>query len=399
MAIDHFSANRLNRRECLAFAVAGAGLWWQSRPFDLFAADVVVPARHDLLVRTETPFNAEPRLEKLANAFLTPVENFFVRNHGTQPVIDPRAYRLTIGGAVDKPLSLTLDEIAKKFTRVSIRATVTCAGNRRTEFATEKPVPGVPWDAGAIGNAEWSGVRLSDVLKLAGIKAEAKHVWFEGQDQITVNGQNRTFGGSIPLSTVLEGQPAERVILADRMNGRPLTAEHGFPIRSLVPGYIGARSVKWLSKITVSDRPSSNFYLAQTYKLVEENAPEKVAAASPIYEFLTNSAICDVQPVAGTDKFAVKGYALAGGRRGNRIAEVNLTTDGGKTWQRAKLVSPVVDFGWVLWSAEIKVPAGTERIQVKATDSEGTSQPARSPWNAQGYQYNGWHSVLVKKVT
>ncbi|MDB5335937.1 MAG: Sulfite oxidase [Planctomycetaceae bacterium] len=397
MAIDVFAASRLNRRDCLGIAAAGVGLWFQPRSFDLFAADAAAPARHDLLVRTETPFNAEPRLAKLPEGFITPVENFFVRNHGNQPTIDPQAYRLTIDGAVDKSLSLSLAELTEKSTRVSVTATVTCAGNRRIEFAAEKPVPGVPWDAGAIGTAEWSGVRLSEVLKHAGIKAEAKHVWFEGQDQIMANGQTRTFGGSIPLATALDDETAARVILADRMNGKPLTAEHGFPLRTIVPGYIGARSVKWLSKITVSDRPSSNFYLAQTYRLVKENTPENVAAATPIYEFLTNSAICEAKPVAGTGKYVVKGYALAGGHRGNRISEINLTIDGGQKWQPAKIVSPVRDFGWVLWSAEIDVPAGTERIQVKATDSEGTSQPARSPWNAQGYQYNGWHSFMVKK--
>jgi sulfite oxidase len=396
MAIDFLTAGHLNRRDCLKLAVAGTGLWLPSRSINLFAADAA-PARHELLVRTETPFNAEPGLQKLPQAYLTPVENFFVRNHGTQPTIDPQAYRLTIDGAVDQPMTVSLAELLAKYARVAVTATVTCAGNRRIEYAAEKAVPGVAWDAGAIGNAEWSGVRLSDVLKHAGIKPEAKHVWFEGQDQIMANGQTRTFGGSIPLATALDDAAATRAILADRMNGQPLTAEHGFPLRTLVPGYIGARSIKWLSKITVSDRPSSNFYLAQTYKLVKENTPENVAAASPIYEFLTNSVICEAKPVAGTGKYVVKGYALAGGRRGNRIAEVSLTTDGGQKWQPAKIVSPLRDFGWVLWSAEIDVPAGTERLQVKATDSEGTTQPVRSPWNAQGYQYNGWHALTIKK--
>lgn len=398
MTIDLFALNRLNRRECLGVGLAGAGLWWQSRPFDLFAAEAAGPARHEMLVRTEKPFNAEPRLERLPEAFITPVENFFVRNHGTQPTINAQAYRLTIEGAVEQPLTLSLAELTEKFPRVSVTAAVTCAGNRRIEFGVERNVPGVQWDAGAIGNAEWSGPRLSAVLKHAGIKAEGKHVWFEGQDQITAHGGSIPFGGSIPLATALDDEASTRAILADRMNGHPLTAEHGFPLRSLVPGYIGARSVKWLSKITISDRPSSNFYLDKTYKLVKENTPENVAAAPPIYEFLTNSAICEAKLVAASGKYLVKGYALAGGQRGNRIAEVNLTTDNGQKWQPAKIVSPVRDFGWVLWSAELDVPAGTERISVRVTDSEGVSQPVRSPWNAQGYQYNGWHSVAVKKA-
>lgn len=397
MAIETLFDYRVNRRACLGVMASGLGLWIPSRSPVALADEGKSPAKHDLLVRSEDPFNAEPGLERLPLAFLTPVEDFFVRNHGNQPTIDPRAYRLTIDGAVERPLTITLGELTERFPRVNVTATVTCAGNRRTEFAAEKAVPGVPWDAGAIGNAEWSGVRLSEVLKHCGLKAEAKHVWFEGQDQIMAMGEVRTFGGSIPLETALDGEAAPRAILADRMNGKALTAEHGFPLRTIVPGYIGARSVKWLSKITVSDKPSSNFYLAKTYKIVQENTPENVAAASPIYEFITNSAICEAKLIPNTNRYAVRGYALAGGKRGNRVTEMNLTTDGGKSWQPAKIVSPVRNFEWVLWSAELTVPPGTSQIEARATDSDGTSQPVRTPWNAQGYQYNGWHAVAVKK--
>ena len=386
----------MTRRDCLSAGAAGLGLLFQSRSFSAFAADAPAPARHNLLVRTETPFNAEPSLQHLPQSFLTPVEQFFVRNHGTQPTIDPQAYGLRIEGAVEKPLTLTLGEVTERFPRVSVTATVTCAGNRRTEFAVEKAVPGVPWEAGAIGNAEWSGVKLANILRHCGLKAEAKHVWFEGSDQINAMGQMRTFGGSIPLATALEDDPAARAIVADRMNGKPLTLEHGFPLRTIVPGYIGARSVKWLSKITVSDQPSSNFYLAQTYKLVKENTPENVAAASPIYEFLTNAAICEAKLDPATGKHVVRGYALAGGRRSNRVTDVSLTIDGGQRWHSAKIVSPVREFAWSLWGAELKLPSGETRIQVRATDAEGVTQPIRSLWNAQGYQFNGWHSVVVK---
>lgn len=388
---------QVNRRACLGVMASGLGLWIPSRSLATLADTGKSPARHDLLVRNEDPFNAEPKLDRLPQAFLTPVEDFFVRNHGNQPTIDPKAYRLTIDGAVERPLTVTLGELIERFPRVNVTATVTCAGNRRTEFATEKAVPGVPWEAGAIGNAAWSGVRLSDVLKHCGLKAEAKHIWFEGQDQIMAMGEVRTFGGSIPVETALDGDAAPRAILADRMNGKALTPEHGFPLRTIVPGYIGARSVKWLSKITISDKPSGNFYLAKTYKIVKENTPENVASAPPIYEFVTNSAICEVKLLPESGKYRVTGYALADGKRGNRIAEVSLTTDGGKRWQPAKIVSPVRNFEWVLWSAELDVPPGTSQLQVRATDSTGTTQPVRTPWNAQGYQYNGWHAVPIKK--
>ena len=395
MSASYIDPCLLNRRRYLGITASSLGLLAAGR-FDLFAAETAGAARHELLVRTEDPFNAEPKLGRLPDAFITPVKEFFVRNHGTQPKVDAAAYRLTIDGAVERPATLSLGELTEKFKRVSVTATVTCAGNRRIEFKVEKEVPGVPWDAGAIGNAEWSGVRLADALRHCEIKPEAKHVWFEGLDQITANGQMRTFGGSIPLETALDGNEAVRAILADQMNGQPLTAEHGFPLRGIVPGYIGARSVKWLSKITLSDNPSNNFYLAQTYKVVKENTPENVAAAPPIYEFLTNSAICSAERVDKSNRYVVRGYALAGGQRGNRISEISLTADGGKNWQPAKIVSPVRDYGWVLWSGELEVASGTQRIQAKATDSAGVTQPVRSPWNAQGYQYNGWHAVEIK---
>jgi sulfite oxidase len=397
MDVNIASARSMSRRHCLGAIAAGVGLAFPSRSWNLFGAEADSPSRCDLLVRSEKPFNAEPRLGRLPESYVTPVEQFFVRNHGNQPKVDPNTFRLTIEGAVDRPVTFTLAELMERFPRVDVTATITCAGNRRIEFAEEKAVPGVAWDAGAIGNAEWSGVRLSDLLKHCGLKAEAKHVWFDGQDQITVPGEVRNFGGSVPLDTVLEGDAAAQVILADRMNGKPLPPEHGFPLRTIVPGYIGARSVKWLSKITVSDKPSSNFYIAKTYKIVKENTPENVAAASPIFEFQTNSAICEAKPLQDQGKYLVRGYALAEGRKGNRIAEISLTLDGGKHWQAAKIVSPVRDFGWVLWSAEIDVPSTTTQIQVKATDSLGNSQPERTTWNAQGYLYNGWHKLMIKK--
>jgi sulfite oxidase len=177
-----------------------------------------------------------------------------------------------------------------------VEATLTCAGNRRQEMSVIKPVAGVQWDAGAIGNARWTGALLADVLRAAEIQDGAKHVWFEGLDPIKEkDGSVAPFGGSIPITRALSG---EGPLLAHAMNGSPLTAEHGFPLRTIVPGYIGARSVKWLAKIVVSDRPSPNHYVAEAYKLIQRDDKTEVAAAEPIYSYPINAAICS--PAAGT---------------------------------------------------------------------------------------------------
>jgi len=177
-----------------------------------------------------------------------------------------------------------------------------------------------------------------------------------------------------------------------------LPSEHGFPLRGVVPGYIGARSVKWLRKIVVSDRPSPNHYLAQAYKLIAEETPAALDAAAPLYDFAINSVICRPAPETAVQggRLAVQGYALPTGAAGSKVQRVELSTDGGQTWTQAKTVSPVKDFCWILWSAEVQITASTERLIVRATDSAGETQPREMVWNAKGYQYNAWHQVRLK---
>jgi sulfite oxidase len=209
---------------------------------------------------------------------------------------------------------------------------MTCAGNRRVEFNKIKPVGGVQWGAGAIGNAQWGGARLSEVLKAAGLKADAKHIWFEGMDEVPHGQETIGFGGSIPLTKALADTAAmPRALLSYEMNGEPLTPDHGFPLRSVVPGYIGARSVKWLGRIVVSDRPSPNHYVAGAYKLVTEDTPLAWDEAGVIYNYAVNSVIAGVtvesqgSSRAGkvTDlKMQIMGYALPNGDGGQRPGPV-----------------------------------------------------------------------------
>ncbi len=386
--------SRLSRRDWLRSSAAVAGVLSFARwPQELFALEL---AKKDLIVRSENPFNAEPSLAHLVAAATTLVEHFYVRNHGPIPTIKVDEFNVRIEGLVRKPIEFSLAEIKAKFRQHEAVATLTCAGNRRSEMSAVKAVPGVQWDAGAIGHAKWSGALLADILATAELKPDAKHVWFEGFDPIKEkDGTVAPFGGSIPLDRALAKEhPA---LVAHAMNGESLSPEHGFPLRTIVPGYIGARSVKWLTKITVSDRPSPNHYVAEAYKLIQTDAKDELAKAEPIYEFPINSAICS--PAAGAmlkaGEVTVSGYALPPGDGKSTIAKVELSADGGRTWRDAELVSKPAVNAWQLWQAKLRLPAGKHEFVVRATDSGGRTQPEKGTWNLKGYLWNGWHRCDV----
>lgn len=355
-------------------------------------------SKKQLRLKSADPLNAEPELALLTREWITPNELFYVRNHAPVPAIKPESFRLVVEGMVRKPLSLSLADLAK-LPQTSVVATMTCAGNRRSEFNQIKPVGGVQWDAGVIGNAEWAGVALSAVLKQAGVKTGAKHVWFEGLDEIPQGDGHIPFGGSIPLAKAqADTEQAPGALLATAMNQEPLPPEHGFPLRTVVPGYIGARSVKWLGRMVVSDQPSPNHYLAGAYRLVTETTPAAWAAADPLYEFPLNSAIAlpagDASVKPG--KIRVRGYALPRGAAGNAIRGVEVSADGGAHWTKAKLAMPARQFCWTLWDAEVAVTPATTGLLVRASDTSGQTQPEQVPWNAKGYMQNSWYKSPVK---
>jgi sulfite oxidase len=349
----------------------------------------------ELIVRQESPLNAEPKLERLVESWITPTKYFYVRSHGTRPAVDPGSFTLRIEGMVERPLSLSLEDL-ERFTTISVPATLQCAGNRRLEHSKVKPVAGVQWDAGAIGTAEWSGIRLAEVLQKAGLKTGAKHLWFEGLDTVALKDRQTAFGGGVPLDKGLRPE----TILALEMNGRALSREHGFPVRTIVPGYIGARSVKWLHRIVVSDRPSDNNFVARDYKMFPPEAtPETVKPDSyePIYEMTLGSAICSPGPGARvkSGKVAVRGYAVSPGAPGASVARVDVSPDAGRSWVEARFRGNRSDFGWRLWEAELMLPSGESTLCVRATDSTGRTQPEKAAWNFKGYLNDSWHQVKV----
>lgn len=395
---DNAAAGESRREFLNRTGLAGAGLAlspWLSGSRPAFAAEA---GDSSLIVHTKTPLNSEPKLPNLIQSWITPVESFYVRSHAPNPKIDPASFRLTVEGLVNKPLSISLAELNYAFKPASVVATLTCAGNRRSEHGLVKPVGGVQWQAGAIGNARWTGVRLSEVLKKAGVKENAKHVWFEGLDEIAKGGGIIPFGASIPISKALtDSEAIPGALLTTKMNEQTLTPDHGAPLRGVVPGYVGARSVKWLGKIVVSDRPSPNHYVATAYKLVRKGTPVEWAESGPIYRFPLNSVICTPAPNAkiSAGKVGVAGYALPSGQPGISIARVEVSADEGRSWTTAKITSPLKENCWVLWKADVKLSSSASKLIVRAIDSRGEVQPEHVDWNMKGYLFNGWYHVPV----
>ena len=352
------------------------------------------------LIRRQEPFNGGPPVEELARDLVTPTPLFFVRSHAPVPQVDPSAFRLRIEGAVTRPLSLSLEDLARGFERVRLAATLQCAGLRRDELRTVAEVGGeLPWSGDAIGNAVWSGVRLADVLAAAGAARDRSgaHVSFVALDRIAKAGAVISFGGSVPARKAWSPE----VLLVDAMNDSPLPAVHGGPLRLVVPGYIAARSVKWLGEVRIQTDPSDNYYQQRSYRLhqVGPGEPSANDRGEMLADLRLNSAI--TSPVPGTrlrpGRFEVQGWAIGSGEA--QVERVELSADGGVTWREARFTddgqSP---WSWRLWRAEVEAVPGNALLVVRAFDSTGACQPEDllTVWNPKGYMNNAWHRVTVQ---
>jgi sulfite oxidase len=352
----------------------------------------------NLVVHNAAPLNAETPLTRLRSAFLTGADDFYIRSHGNTPDLAGTSYRLTVSGDAGLALSLGLDDLKSRFEQHRVTASLQCAGNRRADFLDVRPVTGEPWGAGAIGTAEWTGAALRDLLHAAGVATPKQcHVAFQGADEVDTGVGSSRFAASIPIEKAL----ADEVLVAYAMNGKPLARPHGAPVRLLVPGYAGARSVKWLTGIQLRNDPSESVYQQRDYKLFPPWMSQETvdyARGSIIYEMPLNSAICT--PAAGEGlapgTCAMRGYAIAGGRT---IARVDVSTDGGREWQGARIVEQTAGpWAWSFWAADVELSPGEHELAVRAWDSAGQTQPARPDdvWNFKGYLCACWHRVRVQ---
>lgn len=350
-----------------------------------------------LLVHSTNPYNAEPPPERLRENFITPRELFYVRNHGTIPAVDADAFRLVVDGMVERELALSLNTLSNDFPKRTVMATLQCAGNRRTELIAIAPTPGeTPWETGALGNTFWSGVPLREILNAAGVKVGAQFVALMGADEVIRHDENVGFGGSLTLDKALGNE----VLLAYEMGGKPLEPLHGFPLRVIAPGYIGARSVKWLTQITVQPMPSKNYFQAHAYQLFPPQTNAETAdwnAGLHLSELAVNCVI--TSPKEGAEiggDVTVQGYALTGGAR--KIARVDVSTDGGASWTTANITQGDQPWAWTFWESRLKLGGGEYEIVARAFDTSANTQPedARHVWNFKGYMNNAWHRVRLK---
>lgn len=352
--------------------------------------------RDDLIVHEQEPFNAESAPSALADGPLTATDAFYVRGHGPVPEIDPAAWRLRVDGLVERTLSLSLATLREALPERTVTATLQCAGNRRAGLIRIRDIAGEsPWGAGATGTATWTGVALADVLALAGSSRDALHVGFEGADHCAEAKPPQRFGGSIPFGKACRPE----VLLAWAMNGEPLAPVHGAPLRVVVPGYIGARSVKWLDRVEVRATPWPGYYQHVVYRLLPQDATPSPGAGVPLGLVALNS---DVLSPADGDAVAagrveVRGYAFAGGER--HVVRVDVSLDGAP-WTQAELLDDLGPWAWRQWRTTVDLAPGEHEIRVRAWDSSAATQPEDEAalWNPKGYVNNAQPRITVRAV-
>ena len=355
------------------------------------AGGQTVPMRGEdgLIVRSFRFVDLETPVEYF-NTWLTPVPHFFVRNHMHEPAeLNAKDWRLTVGGEVEKPVTLNLTELAKIEMHAVVN-TLECAGNGRSLYRPQ--VPGVQWGKGAVSTARFSGPRLRDILQRAGMKSTGKHVMFRGLDEVP--GKVPPFIRSIPIEKAMDSD----TLIATHMNGVPLTKHHGFPARALVPGWVGAASIKWLTEIKVLETEFSGNFMSPGYRFpnqpVKPGDTVKPEDTHPLTGLNVKSVIS--APSDGSNVKAgtvhVHGVAWAGEAD---IVKVEISTDGGAGWNAAKLGHEQAHYAWRLWNYEWKAKGGDYAILSRATDSQGRTQPATAVWNPSGYLFNAPDQVRV----
>ncbi|RPB08392.1 molybdopterin binding oxidoreductase [Morchella conica CCBAS932] len=357
------------------------------------------------------PYNGEPPRDRLIESAVTPNELHFVRNHGGVPEIDEAAYFFDVGGLVNEPKRITLAELKNEelFPRQSNIVTIQCSGTRRLEQIALYPGEGdelinAPWAEGAIGTAKWTGVSLKKVIKYCGgLKPEAKHLEFIGADTYFKKGHVSNYGVSVPWRKVKMNE----VLLAWEMNDKPLPKIHGFPLRTVAFGYIGARSCKWLTKINALSEPSKNVVQRKEYLYYNQQIGKHNTTYSSgfsIQDMPVSSAMMtptDKDVIVHDGKITVKGWAYSGGGRWPQRVEVS--GDGGSVWYEVpwENLSKKYYHAWRLWSIDLPVDAeGWLEFVCRCWDNSLNTQPTyvRSAWNWDLHVTSSCHRLFIYSV-
>jgi DMSO/TMAO reductase YedYZ molybdopterin-dependent catalytic subunit len=350
---------------------------------------IEVPGEDGMTVRSLRFFDLETPVEYF-DSWVTPVRHFFVRNHMHEPVeLNAEDWRLSVGGEVDKPGTFSLQELAKLPIH-SVVNTLECAGNGRGFYRPQ--VPGIQWQKGAVSTARFSGPRMADVLHHAGVKSSGKHVMFRGLDEIP--GKVPPFIRSIPIEKALDSD----TLIATHMNGAPLTKHHGFPARALAPGWIGAASCKWLAEIKVLESEFVGNFMSPGYRfpnqVVKPGDSVKPEDTHVVTGLNVKSVIFEPRDGASLKpgRTTLRGAAWAGEAD---IVKVDISVDGGSTWNPAALGHEQSRYAWRLWIYAWNAQRGDYLVQSRATDSQGRMQPTEAAWNPSGYLYNAIDQVKI----
>ena len=345
--------------------------------------------------RSLKPVETEPMIGETPSpaldSWLTPNSVFYIRNHFNFPDISDSPdtdWIVSINGSVKNPGSFTFSDLSK-FPKQTQAVTMECAGNNRMDLTPR--VPGNQFESGAVSTAVWAGISLSKVLESFEIDPEAKELLFEGEDsgepEPGIKTQN--FQRSLPIDVAMHPD----TMLAFEMNGEPIGVEHGGPLRLVVPGWYGMASVKWVRQITALSSPFEGYFQTYKYMFKSGEIPARPVSLMQVKSLITS-------PMSGTDvkgdSHSISGFAWSGNAE---IDSVDVSTDGGSTWQPARLVGPSDKYSWRQWNFSwISTNTGHHTILSRAKDRIGNLQPAKSNWNELGYEVNGFKSICVNVI-
>ena len=341
-----------------------------------------------LVVHRAHPLNCETSLPALVGGVVMPTARFYMRNNFRIPNLDAAAFRLTIGGLVERSQSFTVRDLQNMRSKTLV-VTLECAGNGRARF--DRPTEGEKWALGAVSTAEWTGVPLVEILDRAGVRPEAKDVLFRGADGGAVEGRSESlrFERSLRRDDACDGD----VLLAYAMNGEPLPVEHGYPLRLIVPRWYAVASVKWLTEIELIDRTFTGHYQGDKYRYEWER--EGRVVSEPVTLQRVRALITEPSPATEvrSGELAIRGVAWSGAAP---IARVEVSVNGGG-WQDARLVSERSRSSWQWWELITRVEKSDDLvIRARATDLAGRTQPERAEWNRLGYGNNAIQEVPIR---
>ncbi len=365
-------------------------------PMALAETGGAITGKDGLTVLNDRPVNAETPPHLLDDA-ITPTARHFIRNNGVPPEnVSPAGWELTIDGLVDKPLKLSIADLQSQFEVVELALTIECGGNGRAFF--DPPASGNQWTLGAVACSKWTGVRLADVLKAAGVKNNVVYTANYGADGHLSGDPNK-----LPIS---RGVPIDKAmdpnnLIAFAQNGQPIHPMNGAPLRLVVPGWPGSCSHKWLTRIQLRDVVHDGPKMTGTSYRVPNRPVEpgekvdkkdfEIIHAMPVKSLITSP-----QSAQSTSdrSLEIRGHAWAGDRS---VKEMHVSIDFGATWIKADLDAPANPYAWQNWRANLNFPqAGYYEVWARATDSAGVSQPHAIAWNPKGYLNNSMHRISVR---